>query len=709
MEAYTSFAYVYDTFMDNVPYEEWADYLEDRLKEYGIRDGLVLELGCGTGSMTELLAEKGDDMIGVDNSEDMLEIAMEKRIESGHDILYLLQNMQEFELYGTVRAIVSVCDCVNYVTEKNELQEVFRLVNNYLDPQGIFIFDFNTEYKYREILGNQVIAEDRDECSFIWENYYDPEEQVNQYDLTLFIKEEDDLFRRYEETHFQKAFDPEDVKKRMQTSGVALIDVDDFKLYNDTYGHLTGDMALVTVANAIKKCIRKTDILVRYGGDEFILVLPDVNEDILIRKLQRVQHAIQHASVPGYSKLQLSVSIGGVVSSNESIESAVSRADKLMYQAKTDKNMVVTEKNKVNHDGEISPLEQTNRMKPQILIIDDSEINRDLLAQMLEGEYQILQAEDGEHGIQMLEQHGREVSLVLLDIIMPGMDGFEVLSYINRRQWIEDIPVIMISGEHTETAIRHAYEFGAVDYINRPYDAKIVYQRVTNTIKLYAKQRRLISLITDQINEKEKNNQMMIRILSQIVEFRNGESGSHVLHINKLTEMLLDCLIQKTDQYQLDGQMVSMIATASSLHDIGKIGVDEKILNKPGKLTKEEFEIMKTHTIIGAAILEHLENYQDELMVKVAHEICRWHHERFDGKGYPDGLKVDEIPISAQVVSVADVYDALVSERVYKKAFSHEKALQMILDGECGQFNPILIDCLKEISEEIKTEYNEQS
>ena len=202
---------------------------------------------------------------------------------------------------------------------------------------------------------------------------------------------------------------------------------------------------------------------------------------------------------------------------------------------------------------------------------------------------------------------------------------------------------------------------------------------------------------------------MMIRILSQIVEFRNGESGSHVLHINKLTEMLLDRLIQKTDQYQLDGQMVSMIATASSLHDIGKIGVDEKILNKPGKLTKEEFEIMKTHTVIGAAMLEHLENYQDEPMVKVAHEICRWHHERFDGNGYPDGLKADEIPISAQVVSVADVYDALVSERVYKKAFSHEKALQMILNGECGQFNPILIDCLKEISEEIKTEYHEES
>lgn len=508
---------------------------------------------------------------------------------------------------------------------------------------------------------------------------------------------------------YNRLYYEEDVKKRMQTSGVALIDVDDFKLYNDTYGHLTGDMALVTVANAIRKCIRKTDILVRYGGDEFILVLPGVNEDILIRKLQRVQQAIQHTSIPGYSKLQLSVSIGGVISSNESIESAVSRADKLMYQAKTEKNMVVTEKNKVSHDGEISLLEQTNRMKPQILIIDNSEINRNLLVQMLEGEYQIIQAGDGEHGMQLLEQYGRKIALVLLNINMQGIDGFEVLSYMNRRQWIEDIPVIMISGEDTETSIRYAYDLGAVDYINSPFDAKIVYQRVTNTIKLYAKQRRLISLITDQINEKEKNNQMMIRILSQIVEFRNGESGSHVLHINKLTEMLLDRLIQKTDQYQLDGQMISMIATASSLHDIGKICVDERILNKPGKLTKEEFEIMKTHAVIGAGMLEHLENYQDEPMIKVAHEICRWHHERYDGNGYPDGLKADEIPISAQVVSVADVYDALVSKRIYKKAFSHEKALQMILNGECGQFNPILIDCLKEISEEIKTEYNEQS
>lgn len=229
MEAYTSFAEVYDTFMDNVPYEEWADYLEDRLKEYGVKDGLVLELGCGTGSMTELLAEKGYDMIGVDNSEDMLEIAMEKRIESGHDILYLLQNMQEFELYGTVRAIVSVCDCVNYVTEKNELQEVFRLVNNYLDPQGIFIFDFNTEYKYREVLGDQTIAEAREDCSFIWDNYYYEEERINEYELNLFIREdaesetEGDFYRRFRETHFQRAYTLEEITRIVEESGLQFV------------------------------------------------------------------------------------------------------------------------------------------------------------------------------------------------------------------------------------------------------------------------------------------------------------------------------------------------------------------------------------------------------------------------------------------------------------------------------------------------------
>ena len=224
MDAYTSFASVYDTFMDNIPYEEWAEYLVDLLKEYGIKDGLVLDLGCGTGNMTELLAASGYDMIGVDNAEEMLEIAMDKREKSGHDILYLLQDMREFELYGTVKAIVSICDSINYITEEEDLLEVFRLANNYLDPKGIFVFDFNTVYKYREVLGNQTIAEDREDCSFIWDNYYYEDEQINEYELSLFIKENDsDLYRKYQEMHYQRAYDLKTVKGLVEEAGLEFV------------------------------------------------------------------------------------------------------------------------------------------------------------------------------------------------------------------------------------------------------------------------------------------------------------------------------------------------------------------------------------------------------------------------------------------------------------------------------------------------------
>lgn len=224
MDAYTSFASVYDTFMDNIPYEEWAEYLVALLKEHQVEEGLVLDLGCGTGSMTELLAQAGYDMIGIDNAEEMLEIAIEKREKSGHDILYLLQDMREFELYGTVGAIVSICDSVNYITEEDELVEVFRLVNNYLDPKGMFIFDFNTTYKYKEVLGDRVIAEDREECSFIWNNYYYEEEKINEYELSLFIREEDsDLYRKFQETHFQRAYDLKTIKELIEESGLEYI------------------------------------------------------------------------------------------------------------------------------------------------------------------------------------------------------------------------------------------------------------------------------------------------------------------------------------------------------------------------------------------------------------------------------------------------------------------------------------------------------
>ena len=337
------------------------------------------------------------------------------------------------------------------------------------------------------------------------------------------------------------------------------------------------------------------------------------------------------------------------------------------------------------------------------ICVDDSEINREILKEILKEDYRILEAANGEECLEQLERYGTGISLVLLDIVMPEMDGFEVLAAMNQNHWIEDIPVIMISSEDSDSYIRRAYEMGVSDYISCPFDAKIVYQRVLNMIKLYAKQRRLIRLVTRQIYEKERNNRMLIGILSQIVEFRNGESGLHVIHINLITQLLLEQLVKKTGKYQLSWEDRLLSATASALHDIGKIGIDEKILNKPGKLTKEEFEIMKAHTLIGAQMLDNLDMYRNEKLLKLAYEICRWHHERYDGKGYPDGLVGEEIPISAQVVSLADVYDALVSERVYKKAFSHEKALEMIQNGECGTFNPLLLRCMTEAQDKLKT------
>ena len=523
------------------------------------------------------------------------------------------------------------------------------------------------------------------------EGYEKLTEKLTVYSEKLY---KDVLTGAYNRRYFE-----EKVKNMSLNAGVAVIDLDDFKLFNDTYGHDGGDLVLTTVVNVIRHYIRRTDILVRYGGDEFLLILPGIEKEVFSQKLRMIQEKIHATHIPGFNRRKLSVSIGGVMFTHGRLEEAITKADRLMYMAKGHKNIVVTRwEQKQNTD------KMEKRNLPQLLVVDDSEMNREILKEILGKEYQILEACDGEEALKMLEQYGTEISLVLLDIIMPKMDGFEVLAYMNRDKWIEDIPVIMISSEGSESYIRRAYELGASDYISRPFDAKVVYQRVINMIKLYAKQRRLIHLVTDQIYEKEKNNRMMTGILSQIVEFRNGESGLHVLHINILTQLLLEKLMRKSENYDLSWSQQHMIATASALHDIGKIGIDEKILNKPGKLTKEEFEAMKQHTIIGARMLDRLEMYHDEEMMKYAYEICRWHHERYDGKGYPDGLKGEEIPISAQVVSLADVYDALVSDRVYKKAYSHEKAMEMILNGECGMFNPLLLECLVEIQDKVRKE-----
>ena len=339
--------------------------------------------------------------------------------------------------------------------------------------------------------------------------------------------------------------------------------------------------------------------------------------------------------------------------------------------------------------------------RPLILVVDDVAMNRALLSDVLSDKYNIIEAENGNEALLLLREKTSEISLVLLDMVMPERDGMEVLTIMNKNGWISEIPVIMISGETAHALIEGAYMLGVTDFIARPFDEMVLKNRVNNTIRLYKKQKSLSDLVLNQIYEKTRNNSMMVTMLSHIVEFRNGESGMHVLHINTITEMLLRELTHRTKKYQINRNNIGIICTASSMHDIGKITIPDEILNKPGKLTPEEFEIMKKHTVNCAQMLDAVPIGKDEPLMKYAYEICRWHHERWDGKGYPDGLKGDEIPIAAQIVSIADVYDALTSERCYKHAYTHEKALEMIHNNECGVFNPILIECLNAIADKL--------
>ena len=342
--------------------------------------------------------------------------------------------------------------------------------------------------------------------------------------------------------------------------------------------------------------------------------------------------------------------------------------------------------------------------KQKILIVDDSEMNRFILTQMLHEDYDIIEAGDGLMALEILKEKAEQIALVLLDIIMPGLDGFGVLDRMNHEGWIEDIPVIIISSDRSPVAIERAYELRAADFISRPFDAAIVRHRVVNTIVLYAKQKKLVSLVERQVYEKERQSGLMVDILSHIVEFRNGESGLHVLHIRTLTEFLLKKLAKKTSKYRLSNKDITLISTASALHDIGKIVIPEEILNKPGRLTNEEFAVMKMHSEKGAEMLHGVSHLGREPLLDYARDIARWHHERYDGRGYPDGLKGDDIPICAQVTAMADVYDALTSERVYKKAFDHDTAINMIKNGECGVFNPLLLECLMEIEGTLRDE-----
>lgn len=338
----------------------------------------------------------------------------------------------------------------------------------------------------------------------------------------------------------------------------------------------------------------------------------------------------------------------------------------------------------------------------KILVVDDGPMNRMVLKEMLDKEYQIIEAEDGKEAVAALRDYDTEIDLVLLDIVMPEMDGIEVLKIMKKNSWLTDIPVIMISSENDREIIHKSYELGANDFINRPFDAYIVQKRVRNMIDLYSKQKNLANMVADQYFQREKDSRLMIDILAHIVEFRNNECGMHVVHVQSYTEILLRELSDITDKYDLDEEKISLITKTAALHDVGKICIPDEILNKPGRLTDEEFKIMKSHSAVGSQMLAELPFHKDEPLVKMAYAIARWHHERWDGRGYPDGLSGDDIPISAQVVALADVYDALTADRCYKKAFSHATALEMITKGECGQFNPLLITCLNNKAEQMR-------
>ncbi len=517
--------------------------------------------------------------------------------------------------------------------------------------------------------------------------------------MTQFSSYKDKMYKDGVTAALNRLYYEDKIRDSKEAAGVAILDIDDFKTCNDTFGHKAGDETLKLVVNILKQNVRENDYLVRFGGDEFLIVLPGITAKSFELKLEHIRNQIHSSVIDGFGRLQVSVSVGAVITDGtETIESAANRADKLMYLGKNRKNKVITDWNlEQKRELQVSGLE-----RPLVLLVDDAEMNRIILDEILEDSYRIVEAKDGVEALEQVEKYGNELNLILLDIVMPNMDGFEVLYHLNEKSLLDNVPVIIISSDDNNDSIKRTYELGAADYIRRPFDAEVVKKRVSNIIKLYQRQRKLQSEIRQQIEDNEKISNMMTGILSHIVEYRNGESGPHVIHVEQITKILLDQLQRVTTQYPLTDEDKKMIVEASALHDIGKIGIDEKILNKPGRLTDEEYEIMKQHTVIGARIIEQMDIYKDEPFVHYIYDICKGHHERWDGKGYPEGKKGDEIPISAQVVSLADVYDALVNKRVYKDAYSHEEAVQMILDGKCGEFNPILLKCLEEAQDKIK-------
>lgn len=545
---------------------------------------------------------------------------------------------------------------------------------------------------YREVDGKPCVLEmikSFEENIIV--DYADEGKESESFDEYFNKTYTDVLTKTYNRLYFE-----EYIADEVISGGVAMLDLDDFKVYNDLFGHGVGDAVLKAVVDAVKKCVRSTDKVVRYGGDEFLLVIPGVKEIAFHRCLGDISQSVREAVVEEYPAIKPSVSAGGIICDGLAVREAVKKADEFMYIAKKKKDCVITG----GQDGGSAKGDLPH--KERVLIVDDSDINREILTGILKSGYDIIEAKDGDEAIEQITRYNTDISLILLDLIMPVTSGFDVLDYMNEQGYIFDIPVITITGDGSGESVRSAYDKGVSDYITRPFDARVVYRRVSNTIKVYSRQKRLIFEVTRQAREREKNRSVIVEILSQIIERPDGGcGGNHAARITEFTRLILERLAEK-NAYPLSPEDITTISYAAALHDIGKVRVDGKIVDKKGKLTAEEFEIMKTHTTLGDEMLKNLKTYAKEPLVKYAREICLFHHERYDGGGYPRGLKGEEIPVSAQVVSICDVYDALVSERSYKPAYTHEKAVEMIKNGECGEFNPIISECFYECADKFK-------
>ena len=579
-------------------------------------------------------------------------------------------------------------NCISYraLAEKRQ----FSKVENTED--GLFFVMVD----YREVDGKpcviEAIKEFDDNFVVDFGSVRTPGETLNEYFDKTF---KDVLTGAYNRRYYE-----EFIANERLTGGVAMIDIDDFKIYNDLFGHDVGDTVIKAIASVLKLNVRTGDKVIRYGGDEVFFFVSDTNRYLFERSLGYMCASVKNLSFEEYPAIKPSISVGCIVFSDEKVKDVVSRADEFLYVAKKRKNYIVS-------DGE--PDVVLNR-KSKLLVVDDSPLNREILSSILKNEYDIVEAEDGEQAIEIITESGEDFSAVLLDLVMPGLSGFDVIDYLNANCPEDFLPIIAITGDESNESKLIAYEKGVSDYITRPFDAKVVYKRVSKTVKLYARQRELISQIMGEIRSREKSRSMLIEILSQIIEHPNDEEcGWHASHMMKFTKCILERLSKMHPEYGITDRDISIISTAAALHDIGKAAIDRSILDKKGKLSEAEFRVVKLHTVLGENMLNKLKAYEKEPFMKYAKEICRHHHERFDGKGYPDGLKGDEIPLSAQVVSVCDVYDALIAERSYKPAYPHEKAIEMIKNGECGEFNPRIIECFEECAEEFKEIINEKS